>query len=151
MGMIEDAAVKAREALDIAGKKTEELIALQKLRFRLASLKSQLGRDYQLLGSLYYDQVKNKQPAGSLIDGQILKIDALLAEIREVEQSIAEQKGQVLCPACRTGQPSDAVFCNRCGAKLGTEPAPAETEEAPVQDAPSESPADADTAPDTEA
>ena len=126
MGILEDAAVKAKEVLDAAGKKTNDIITVQKLRYKLSTLNTQMNRDYELLGRLQYDLIKNGEAVDTLILEQIGKIDKSKLEIAEVKSQIAEQKGRAICPACRAVQDEEAVFCSRCGKKLTPDAPPAD-------------------------
>ena len=46
MGMVEDTVVKAKEAFDVAAKKTNEVIALQKLKVSASAVNSQMTKAY---------------------------------------------------------------------------------------------------------
>ena len=50
MDFFDDAVNKAKEALDVACKKTNEVVTTQKQRFDIASLEAKRTRDFEALG-----------------------------------------------------------------------------------------------------
>ena len=46
-------------AFDSAVKFTGDKVSEQKLRFRISSLKSEISKDYETLGRMYHDNLKN--------------------------------------------------------------------------------------------
>ena len=59
MGFLDDAINKTKEVLDVACKKTDEVVTVEKQKFNIASLKSKLEKDYADLGRIYYELAKD--------------------------------------------------------------------------------------------
>lgn len=123
MGFIEDSFVKAKEVIDIAGKKTGEMISLQKLKVNASSLQYQISHDYEALGRLCYEAKKNGEKNEDAIAELIEEMDERKAELAELERQIALAKGVVICPVCSTRNVITAAYCNKCGSKLSQDDA----------------------------
>ena len=61
MDFFDDAVNKAKEALDVACKKTNEVVTTQKQRFDIASLEAKRTRDFEALGRYYYAEIKDAE------------------------------------------------------------------------------------------
>lgn len=119
MGFFEDTLVKAKEAIDVAGTKAGEVIAVQKLRLNAASLNSQITRDFETLGRLVFDNAKGKGAGTDAVDEVMENIDRKYLQLKELEAEIAKAKGETICPVCHTANDAEATYCNRCGNSLG--------------------------------
>ena len=60
MEFFDDAVSKAKEAIDVACKKTNEVVTLQKQKFNVAALESRRAKDFQLLGEIIYNKIMIK-------------------------------------------------------------------------------------------
>ncbi len=119
MAIFDDVVVNAKSAAAAVGKKAGEIYDLSKLRISLASLRSELNKQYQALG----EAVFNNEPAD--------ETDAIKANIAEVKQNIediekvlASARNTVICPNCGEKLQKNAQFCYICGTPVPTEPAP---------------------------
>ena len=126
MGLMEQTVIKAKEVIDIAGKKTGELIELQKLRVSAASIQAQLSKEYEALGRLAYDLGKQGVAANEAFETLVQGIDEKKEELQVLEGKIATAKGDRICPACSTVNGMEAVFCNKCGQRVTFDSATAE-------------------------
>ena len=89
MGFLDDAINKTKEVFDVACKKTDEIITVEKQRFNIASLKSKREKDFTLLGKIYFDMIAEdyadqSDEVRSIVDGIIAKseeIDRLREEM----------------------------------------------------------------------
>ena len=126
MGFFENTVVKAREVLDVAGKRTAEMIELQKLRVSIASVQSQLAKLFEALGRQAYDDMKGAAVPEAAEQELVAEIDAKKAELSELEHKLATARGQQICEACNAINAGEAAFCNKCGAKFETAEAQAE-------------------------
>ena len=57
MDFLDSAIDKAKEAIDIVSKKTEEVVTIQKQRYNLAALKNKRSKALQALGKIYFDLI----------------------------------------------------------------------------------------------
>lgn len=119
MGVFEDTVIKAKDAFDVAAKKTEEVWSIQKLRFNISSIKSQLSKEYETLGRVYYDSIKNNcDDDTETMEHIINEIDDKKVQISELEKEIACQKRMIICCSCKTKNLSHAIYCCKCGSKI---------------------------------
>ena len=116
MSIFDDTVVKAKEVWDIAGKKTNDIITVQKLKMSIASLKSQLSKMYESLGRLCSDSLTGP-PSVSMLE-LMSEIEERIAEIKQLEKKLALLRGEKICSACGTKNMSDASYCYNCGNKL---------------------------------
>ncbi len=119
MGFFEDTAVKAKDVFDSAVKKTGEAFSVQKTKLNIASITSQISKEYETLGRLYHDSVKNKADNAVTINAVIGEIEEKQAQIAKLEEEIAAAKNMAVCPACGAKNLNGSQFCSKCGKKLG--------------------------------
>ncbi len=117
MSLFDETVVKAKEVLDIASKKTNDMISVQKMKMNLASLNSQLTRMYEALGRLCCDNGEANTPNANMLE-MMTEIDKKIAEIKFIEDKISAVKGDRICSSCGTKNVSEAGFCYRCGTKF---------------------------------
>ena len=118
MGLFEDAVVKAKGAFDVAAKKTNEVVSLQKIKIKVSQVKSDMSKDFETLGRLYYEAVKQKDEEITEYKDIIKSIDDKISEIAELEKEIDAQKNNKTCSKCGVKNPDTASYCNNCGEKL---------------------------------
>ena len=118
MGFIEDSVVKAKDAFDVAAKKTGDIISVQKLKVNVAMINSQISKNYEALGRLVYDAKKTGETCDEACDTLIEDINLKYDELADLEVKIAITKGKSFCPSCLSENEITAMFCNKCGEKL---------------------------------
>lgn len=118
MGLFEDAVVKAKDAFDVAAKKTNEVVSIQKLKFKVSQANSDLAKDFETLGRLYYENVKESGEEITQHKEIIELIEAKFAEIEQLEKEIDAQSKNITCNKCGNKNPDTASFCSNCGEKL---------------------------------
>ncbi len=119
MAIFDDVVVNAKSAASAVSKKAGELYDLSKLRITLASLRSDLNKQYQALGEAFYNEAADEE------------LEAIKAEISDVKQNIddvekilAASRNSVKCPNCGQKLNKNAAFCYVCGEAIPKEPAP---------------------------
>lgn len=127
---------KAKNLVDIAGKKTGEAVELARLKMNRIQINSDIQKTYEKLGAFVYKFHKSGETNNELIDICVGEIDGLLAQLDVISNKINDIKSSVKCPQCGTLNDQGAIYCAKCGAKMSVETA-AEPEYA---DAPSEEP-----------
>lgn len=85
-----------------AEKKTQDVIEISQLKWKIVKLKSRIERKYEKLGSLTYFNYKNGDNEGaSVFDSRVEQIcgeiDELFSTLRETEQEYAEIKEKPTC------------------------------------------------------
>ncbi len=118
MDFFDNAVSMAKEAIDVACKKTGEVVTTQKQKFDVAAEENKRAKDYTKLGELYFEMIKDSE-----IDNTQIK--ELVETIKEKNERIANLKNQInaaknkrICPNCSANVDENAIFCSVCGAKL---------------------------------
>ena len=109
---------KAKTLATAAGKKTGEVVEVSKLKLQAVQINSDIQKAYERLGSIQYEHEKTGADNSDLVKVCISEIDALLAELSDLNDRISTAKSTTRCPNCGATNPEDAVFCSRCGSNL---------------------------------
>lgn len=100
---------------EVVGKKTEDLLEIQKLRSRIRNAQRNVELDYKKLGEIIYQ----RYVSGADLDEELTEVCGLIMDLQKqtasYKEELANRKGQTVCPACGSGNPRDAVFCMHCG------------------------------------
>ena len=119
MAIFDDVVVNAKTAASAVSKKAGELYDLSKLRITLASLRSDLNKQYQTLGEAVYNEAGEEE------------IEVIKAEIADIKQNIVDvekiltaSRNTVRCPQCGQKLNKNAAFCFTCGAAIPKQPNP---------------------------
>ncbi len=118
MDFFDNAVNKAKEAIDIACKKTEEVVTVQRQRFDIATVENKLNKDFEKLGKLYFDSLKDSEPENEDMKALVNKIKEKYNKIKELKDEINTTKNKRVCPNCAASIEKDSVFCSSCGTKL---------------------------------
>lgn len=106
------------ETAGAVGKKTEDLLEIQKLKNRIRSVQKHMEQEYQRLGVIICQRFAD----GEVLDEELAKICDEIMELRKQSAAFREElvsrKGQNICPSCGTSNPQSAVFCMQCGAMM---------------------------------
>ncbi|MGI6279512.1 MAG: zinc-ribbon domain-containing protein [Acutalibacteraceae bacterium] len=118
MDFFDNAAIKAKEVFDVACKKTNEVVNTGKYKFDIASLENKLSKDYERLGKIYYNMIKDTE----VEDKRVIELKAAIAqkqdEIKRLQEEINNIKSKRFCPECGVAVDKSSVFCSNCGVKL---------------------------------
>ncbi len=118
MEFFDDAVVKAKEVINVACKKTNEVVTVQKQKFDVVSLENKRAKDFQLLGEIYYNKIKSETPEDGSIADLVASINEKNEKIDELRTLINNSKNKRVCPKCAAVIDSNSNYCNVCGAKL---------------------------------
>lgn len=128
MGFIDELISSAKTMVDKAGKQTDKVLEISKLKYQSIQLQNELSHLYEQLGVAVYAKMTEEADNGDLLASLADEITEVRAALGVVEDKISEQKSQRTCPDCGAKLPRDASFCSHCGAKL-------EVAEKPVEEA----------------
>ncbi len=109
---------KITDTVDVVGKKTNEVVEIQKLRGQISSLEKNMDRSYEKLGRLVFEKYQNGEVLTEEERAICEEITGNAVLIDEYENEIAEIKGLKKCPGCGAPAMNDAVYCPKCGTKL---------------------------------
>ncbi len=118
MEFFDDAINKAREVLDVACKKTNEVVTEQKQKFDIASIENKRSKDFKKLGELYFNEIKDFDIENSEIKALVEAIKEKNEKIKELKQEINAAKDKTACAHCGAVIEKDSAFCPQCGEKL---------------------------------
>ena len=121
MEFFDDAVNKTKEVFETVSKKTSEVIATEKQKFDLSSLKSKREKDYTALGKVYFEIIKDDENAPEYVKETVENIKAKSAEIDRLTAEIQNAKNRRICPACGAFIDKNSIYCNICGAKISGE------------------------------
>lgn len=118
MDFFDDVVSKAKEAIDVASKKTGDAVAVQKQKFDIAAIESKLAKDFQSLGEFYYKKIKSGKMTDEDAAGIIDSINDKIGKINILKNEINSIKHKRICPECGAAVDDTSNYCNSCGAKL---------------------------------
>ncbi len=118
MATFEDFLNKAKDAAEVAGKKTNEFIDATKLKMEISRTEKELAATFEGLGRLVYDAQKGAEDVSELMDACVSHIEELNGQVTLLQDKLATMKNAVRCPACGAYNDQDALFCKSCGEKI---------------------------------
>ena len=85
MDFLENAVNKAKDVFDVACKKTGDVVSTGKIRLDIASLENKMVKDFEALGRLYFEDIKDCHGEGSIfsIRDAILEKEAKIEKLKE--------------------------------------------------------------------
>lgn len=122
MGLLDDVMVNVKSAANTVGKKTNEIVDYSKLRFTASGLTNEIRKKYQTLGEEVYTSTKIGSEDTKSIELLIKEIDELKAQLQATKEQITYAKNKIICPVCKAELNKDSLFCNKCGAKIESDP-----------------------------
>lgn len=115
MDILNEAVSKAKDIFDIAYKKAENVASVGMQKIDVASMKSNLSKQYEAFGKAVIEFAENSEDTSDNIKNMISSIRTLEAEISNAEQKILKAKGKKFCENCGASNVSEAHFCYACG------------------------------------
>lgn len=119
MSIFDDVVVNARSAADVIGKKATKLADSTKLAISAADLKAEISKKSEILGRVVYVSRVSGKSYEKSISELVETITSLKEQLEAVETQLADAKSRKKCPVCGMANSRTAVFCNRCGEKIG--------------------------------
>lgn len=114
-----DAFDKAKFGFEVICKKTEDVVAVSKLKIEQAKVETKLSKNYQRLGKLYYNALTHGvKPDAAECEALAEIITENRAELRRIKAEILEQTSKKKCEFCSALSDKDAEFCSKCGEKF---------------------------------
>ena len=118
MGLFENIVSNAKQAANVVGKKTGELVDTSKLKLQAVDLNSDIKRNYEALGRAVYESRKQGIDSTEEIDDIIILINEKYDELDEVNEQLSKMSNKTFCTRCGEPNPKTAGFCSQCGEKL---------------------------------
>ena len=118
MGFLDDAINKTKEVLDVACKKTTEVVTVEKQKFVLASLRTKREKDFADLGKIYFELIKDNEDINDKTRNLVDAINEKTEEIYRINEEIQYIKSNRICYNCGASVSENSVYCNNCGIKF---------------------------------
>lgn len=107
----------AADVAYVASKKGCELLSVAKLNIRIVERKNCVKTKLQELGELLYATHTGTPTESEALFAKMEEIDALKAEIAELEAALGREK-KAGCETCGAETQEGDAFCRECGDKL---------------------------------
>ncbi|MBR3909524.1 MAG: zinc ribbon domain-containing protein [Clostridia bacterium] len=121
MNFLDNALDVAKETFEIVSKKTSDIVTTQKQKFDIASLESKRLKDFQKLGEIYFNQIKDCEIADEKTQAIVESIIRKDNEIFRLKDELNAAVYKKVCPNCNSNISKTAVYCSSCGAKMDVE------------------------------
>ena len=108
----------AADAAYSAGKAAGELLSVAKLNIRIVERKSAVNTAMKEVGEILYATHTGNPTDSEVLLAKLQEIDALKAEIAEMQAQIQREEERNTCRTCGGAVKEGAVFCGECGEKL---------------------------------
>lgn len=118
MTTVEDVINKAKGLADAAGKKTEELVSLTKLKIESADTQKAISEQLEAIGRAVYAAYQRGEETREDLVESFRTLDALEEKAASILDKMDELRRTKRCSACGKNNAQDAVFCQNCGEKL---------------------------------
>lgn len=111
---------KAKDFVNMAGKKTGEMLETSKLKVEKMNKSAELQKNYETLGRFCYLDYKGleTQKNSDKMKQIINSIEVLESEIKNIENSISEMKNNKICAYCSNKNNKKFLYCTHCGSPL---------------------------------
>ena len=112
----------AKNAADVASKKTGEVVEIGKLKYQQKQAEWDLEKAYAKLGAIYYESQNSHEDFKDAIFLAGSEIDELKEKIKQTEESIRAYRKLQRCDKCGADNEVNALFCSRCGSPVSDAP-----------------------------
>ncbi|MBR4949609.1 MAG: hypothetical protein IKZ25_02410 [Clostridia bacterium] len=109
---------KAKDLADLTGKKAGEIIDVSKIKISIAEINSEIKKNHEEIGKLYYDMEINGNDNLALMNTLIEDINQKKEKISNLNERYEELKNVIVCPNCKTKNESESIYCTKCGEKI---------------------------------
>ena len=123
--LLESVQRTAIQASDVAadaaygvGKKAGELLSVAKLNIRIMDRKAEVNNALKEVGEILYATHTGDPTDSDVLLAKLQEIDALKAEIAELQVQIGKEEAAHTCPTCGACVREGANFCGECGGSL---------------------------------
>lgn len=109
---------EAEKYSKIAIQKTSNLVSQTKYSLAVKSAEEKLVSIMAELGEYVYRQYGAGEQMSEDIMAKCQEAEELTEEIDSLKEKLADLKDAIICPDCNEYNPSDNIYCAKCGKKL---------------------------------
>lgn len=84
----------AKDVLEVAAKKTEKTVEIQKKRFAVEKQKKKVTKAFETLGRCYYDGQRGDETSADLLQVLCNELDTELRLLKQLKTELADLKSQ---------------------------------------------------------
>lgn len=125
---------RAKDMVNVAAKKTNDVVEVSKLKLEAAKLQGELKALYAQLGIEAYDSKKEFLAEDAVCKEIMDEIDALLEKIDAVNETVADRQNTPVCPECGAKTKVEHFYCPICGTPLKEKQAEDSVKAEPVEE-----------------
>lgn len=109
---------KAKNVTDAAGRNTDRLYQLSKLKISYLQINGDIKAKYEALGARVYDMYKTGEEDTEELLGLTADLDATYEKLEQLQTRIDALDKYLSCPNCGTRSKLSSTYCRHCGTKL---------------------------------
>lgn len=118
MGMISDILENAKNVVQKAGEKADGVCELSKLKITRKRIKSDVYKNYTVLGRKYYALAKKGEIEDADFSAELEVINDLHEQYENITQQIEDLKNKSCCDVCGEPLDSECNVCENCDNEL---------------------------------
>ena len=118
MGIFENAISKTKDIIEVACVRTDEILTTEKIKFKIASVKSKKKKEYAKLGKICFNELKNNDDLDENLRALVDEITAMNEEISYLNDQLQILKNRRVCTNCGAGVEENSTYCSKCGTKF---------------------------------
>ena len=111
----------AKNAADVATKKTGEVVESNKVRYQMKQVEWEIEKTYAKLGAIFYESRKSSDNFDEIIALAIGEVDDLKERYEDLAEKLRSYKNVVLCPGCGRENETGFSFCSKCGSPIAAQ------------------------------
>lgn len=123
MSFLDDVISTGKNVVSTAGTKGKEAVSFSKLKIRVSQLNSDVKGKFEKLGEMIYEMAKSGDKNTEAFDAMVADIDAVYAELADIDKQVDELRNVVTCTKCGAKTSKENAYCPKCGEKLPEKPA----------------------------
>ncbi len=112
-----DISQKISKVANSTVKGAEKLTDITRLKYNISVEKGKLKDTFCEIGKLHYNEMIKGVNNGEKVRDKCLEADCIKAEIRNLEEKLAELSNFKICPNCKAKIEKEMLYCPDCGTK----------------------------------
>lgn len=118
MAFFDDFKKSINEVSSVIVKKSEKIVEVQKLKMKKTALQSDIRKDYEVLGQVYFNQMEMTGEVDEPVEEVFQRIVEAKEALEEVNGKIEKLSKGKVCSCCGEKSPKIVAYCPYCGTKF---------------------------------